>query len=191
MDPTLVFQSAGEGEINLQYNDTLQNSAMTIDKNLLHPPTPWFMNFTAGATGLAANTNYTATGSGAVIRAIAVVITAGTLAGSTAQGVIFFNVVSGAIASGDTFSYWTMQGLPQNCPMVQAKSVTITCETNAMRFTVSGVPPTNSAGTPASFGQVLPASSSMSVTGWSTLTNFSWIASVSGSDPNLNMVVQF
>jgi hypothetical protein len=191
MQPTLVFQSAGEGEINVQYSDTLQNSAMTLDGNLLEPPTGNFMNFTGGATGLAANTRAIAMGSGAVIAIVAVVVTAGTLGDSTARGVIFFNKVSGTIASGDTFTYFTMQGLPQTCPMNPAKSVSVSCETNAMRFTVSGVAPTNSAGTPANFGQALPANANMTIAGWSSVKMFSWIAAVSGSSPLLNVGINF
>ena len=75
--------------------------------------------------------------------------------------------------------------------MTPAKSISASVENNTMRFTVSGVSPTNSAGTPANFGQPLTAGMALTIAGWSTVKKFSWIAAVSGSDPLLNVGINF
>ena len=76
---TLVFAMSGEGAINVQYSDTLENSAMTLDTNPSNPLPLVTESSRRALQGLAGNTNATATGSEAVIRIVAVVVTAGTL----------------------------------------------------------------------------------------------------------------
>ena len=191
---------SGDTYFTLQYNGNVLDTATSLDGWILQPPPdyPKFCYFISGqSTSLADGVVLTGQTSGAVIEVGRVITTGGTLAGSDGTGILFFKRRSGNIASGEnlrvsTTTYCVTGSTALDAPIgQQARSVTISIETNSVRFTLGGVTPTNSAGTPASFGTLLKDTQSATFTSWRDMKNFKMIHAASASNATVNVEVQY
>lgn len=191
---------SGDTYFTLQYNGNVLDTAQGLDSWLVKPSIdyPHFCYFYSGqSTSLVDGVSLTGQTSGAVIKVGRVITTGGTLAGTDGTGVLIFQKVSGNIVSGEnlrvsTTTYCVAGSDSMDCPIgQQARSIFIAVETNSIRFTCGGVTPTNSAGTPASFGTLLKDTQSATITGWRDLVNFKMIHAASGSNAVVNVEVQY
>ena len=194
----LVFQLAGEASITALWNDAILNTATKLDAALLHPPSSYWTPFTSGDAGLLKGARLTSASNAGVVQVTAVVLTVGALTGA-GQGILFFDKVSGEIAKADVLKIGGSSGTAEctaksaalSCPMLPATSAFISVETNAIRMCASGTSPTNSAGTPAGFGHYIFPTQSFSMSGWSTMKNFSMINAISGTLAVVTVTIQF
>jgi len=196
----MITQHSGDTFFTLQYNGDVLDSAKGIDSWLLKPSLdyPHFCYFYSGQSALLVDgVSLTGQTSGAVIKVGRVITTGGALGSSTGTGVLVFQKVSGNIVSGEnlrvsTTTYCIAGSDSLDAPIGQmARSIFIAVETNSVRFTCGGVTPTNTAGTPASFGTLLKDTQSVTITGWRDCYNFKMINAASGSNASVMIEVQY
>jgi hypothetical protein len=196
----MITTYTGDSYFQLQYDGDVLDAAKALDAWLLQPPPdyPHYCYFSSGQNaGLVDNVTLTGQTSGAVIEVGRVIIPGGVIGSSNAQGILFFKRRSGNIVSGEnlrvsTTTYCVSTSGELDSPIgQQARSALITVETNTIRVALGGATPTNTAGTPASFGTPIAASNSMSITSWKDIKDLKMIHAASGSNAVVNVVVSF
>lgn len=200
MSAQLDFRK-GEAGLTVQYLGDLIDAAMTIDTNLLAPPVSatHYIRFTAGANaGLVAGVTLTGQSSSAVVAVVAVVTTSGTIGASDAAGLLFVRVISGTVTSGEnlrvsttTYCVARSSQLANRFAGMNASALYMTCETNSIRYTLDGVVPINSSGTPASLGHLLVAGDNLLLMGMGNIRNLGFLNAASASNGVLTVSVIF
>jgi hypothetical protein len=176
----------GDPRFTLQYGSL--NTATTFDSWLIQPHQeyPYYCYFNQAANaGLVDGVTLTGQTSGAVIKVGHVVLTQGAL-NSGGMGVLFYQIVSGVIATGENLrvsstTYCVASSKQLDCPLTPVRSIYITVETNTIRYCIGGSTPTNSAATPASFGIPLTANQNIVLASGNNISSFSMINAVSNS----------
>jgi len=188
----------GDAYFYLQYGGDTLDAVSTIDTYLLNPPTKYFVQFEVGQNaGLVDGVKLTGQTSGAVIIVKRVVIAQGAVGTSDAQGVLLYDRISGTVSAGEnlrvsTTTYCVATTGQLETPMGQpARALSISCETNSVRFCFNGDTPTNSAGTPASHGHLIRANENMTVVGYSNVRNFKMMNAVSTSNGVINVTIHY
>jgi hypothetical protein len=196
----MITTTTGDCYFTLQYNGDVLDSAKSIDSWLLKPSLDYkyFCYFTAGqSASLVDGVSLTGQTSGAVIKVGRVITTGGALGSSTGTGVLIFQKVSGQIVSGEnlrvsTTTYCVAGSASSDMPLGQpVRSLFLSVETNSIRFTVGNVAPTNSAGTPASFGTLLKDTQTAIITSWKDCSNFKMINAVSTSNASVSVDITY
>lgn len=195
----LVFSNAGEGCVYVYWPaDDLTDTATTMAKCLMNPPTEYLVPFTTGGNDMYRGQLLTGATSSAVVRVVDWVQTGGSNAGDNMTGVAFIEMVSGTITAGENLAVGaSVKMVPVTAEIkhgaygLSPKAMYISCETQNMRYTMSGIPPTNSDATPASMGHLLTAGDELMITGWQNIKRFSFINAVSTSNGALHMTVMY
>jgi hypothetical protein len=196
----MITTYTGDSYFQLQYDGDVLDSAKGLDEWILQPKPDYrhYCYFSSGQNaGLVDGVVLTGQTSGAVIEVGRVIIPGGVIGSSNAQGILFFKRRSGNIVSGEnlrvsTTTYCVSTSGELDAPIGRpAKSVLVTVETNTIRVAYGGATPTNSAGTPASFGTAVPANGSISATSWKDIKDLKMIHAASGSNAVVNVVVSF
>lgn len=162
-----TFDISGRAGLTLQFSGTLPNTVRTISPILLAPPSPHYIHFVNGVTGMLVNDTLTGQTSGATFKIINWFISAGTLAAGSAKGVMFLSAPTGTITLGENLRDATpalvcvagsqVITIPGWHEGMEVRSAFLSIETNNVRATCCGMPATTNAGSPASFGlQLLP-----------------------------------
>jgi len=195
------FEMTGIAGLFLQYSGPLLDTVTSIDGDVLTPPTRQYLRFTAGITGLVVGVTLTGETSAAVVRVEGVIITAGTLAGSDAAGIIFVTVVSGTPVTDENLRVATttycisrtaVLTIPQSGASLEAKSIVVLCETNPVRILFDGSDPTDAGATgDVSFGILLNPLDSYSIKGWTNVRNLKMINANTASNGVINLVVSY
>jgi len=193
-----VFSVSGEAGLYVQYSGDLCDSALSLDANLINPPSQYYIRFTAGVATLKVGVQLTGGTSSNTSRVKAVVVTSGTLAGNDGAGILFLEELSGPITAGEDMDTGaTTQCVARttqiDCKVkdLTAKSLLVFVETNTMRFDCSGASPTNSAATPASFGIPMAANTSAEISGQGNVKNFKFINAASASNGVMNVLIRY
>jgi len=195
----LNFETSGIAGLYLKYSGNLLDTAISIDPDALRPPSTTYMRFTTGLTGLEGATMTGAT-STAVCQVMGVVITAGTLAGGDAEGIVFVKVISGIPQTGEN---WAVPGIAVvmisrsaiytiPAKVLEAKSIVIIAETGALKILWDGSNPTNSTKTgDASFGVLLNPGDSYLIKGWTNCQNLKMINAVAATNGVANVLIAY
>jgi hypothetical protein len=192
-----TFESTGIAGLFLKYSGNLLDAAVSLDADILAPPSKYYMRYTAGATGLVPGVTLIGGTSTAVMQVQGVIITAGSLAGSDAEGVIFLTVTSGTFQTGENLN----TAAPATLAIARSalltlpreytygvKSIIIQCETAALRVLYDGSDPTTSTETgDANFGYILNPFDSYSIKGWANCERFKMINAVAASNGVANV----
>lgn len=196
----MITTYTGDSYFQLQYDGDVLDAAKNLDAWILQPKSdyPLYCYFSAGQNaGLVDNVVLTGETSGAVIEVGRVVIPGGVIGSSNAQGILFFRRRSGNIVSGENLrvastTYCVATSGELDSPIgQQARSVLIVVETNTIRLGLCGATPTNTAGTPASFGLPIAANGSISITSWKDIKDLKMIHAASASNAVVNVTVSF
>lgn len=197
-----TFVHDGDCYFTLQYNGDVLDTVKSLDPWILNPPAayPFFCFYKLGQNaGLVDGVTLTGETSGGVIKVGRVIIPGGTLAGSTAAGVLFFRQVSGQIVSGEnlrvsTTTYCLAASGPLDSPVGCApKEIIVQPESgsNNIRIACGGVAPTASTETPVSFGMLLLANANIVLKGWKNVSSFQMINAVAASNAVVNVMVNY
>jgi hypothetical protein len=197
----LVFAYNGDSYFTLRYDGDILDAARHLDPWILEPHAdyPRFCYFNTGYTGLVDGIRLVGATSGAVIVVGHVVLTSGTLAGTVGEGVLFFREVSGVIVSGENLQiggagqvYAVTASVMLDAPVGQtARGLFVQAETNSVRFTIGGLTPTTSTGTPASLGVLLQPNENVQIMGRKDVVDFQIIHAVAASNASVNMIVSY
>ena len=184
-----VWNYDGDSKYTLQYGGSSLNTATSFDNWLMQgrQQYPCYIHFNqAASASLVDGVTLTGATSGAKIKVGHVVITQGTAA-SAGMGVLFYTPLSDTIVvTGENMqvgasTYCVAASNQAYTPLTPIKSVYITVESNTIRYCIGGDTPTNSAGTPASFGIPLTAGQNIVLSSGYNLSTFSMINAVSAS----------
>lgn len=197
-----TFEMAGIAGLYLKYSGDFLDVARGIDAVVLNPPCRTYIRYTAGLTGLAVGAVLTGGTSTAVLNVEGVVITAGTLAGNDAEGIIFVTVVSGIPVTDEDLSDATptvlavsrsaVLTIPSSGSALEAKSILITCETGQIRCLWDGSDPTTSTETgDANFGLLLNPTDSNLIKGWTNCRNLKIINAVAATNGVANVFISY
>ena len=193
------FIADGECYFTLQYNGDVIDAAKSLDDWILNPRPdyPNYCYFDRGATGLVDGVTLTGGTSGAVIKVGRVVLTGGTLSGTTGAGVLFFQLVSGTLAKGEILDYGGTLGYSASVMLdapvgARARALFVQVESNDIRFCMGGATPTNSAATPANLGTIIKGiPENMMVSGFKNVETFKMIHAVSTANAAVNIHVYY
>lgn len=196
--PMITFDLTGTAGLFLKYSGDYLDVARSLPEAVLNPTTQTYLRFTAGITGLASGLVVTGGVSGAIGRVDAVVITAGTLAGSDAVGILFITVRSGTFQTDENLvngittyaiSRTAIVTLPSNY-RYGAKAVVVQCLTGAINLLYDGSPPTNSGEIgDASFGFTLQPTDAEVIRGWENVRRLKFLNAVAVTNGILNVEV--
>jgi hypothetical protein len=196
----LAFIYDGDAYIYLQYSGDGLDSAVSLDSAILEPDsnTKYYCYFKQGQNaGLVDGVQLTGQTSGAVIKAKKIITSAGAVGTSDATGVMFYDKVSGTVVSGEnlrvsTTTYAVSASKQLDAPVGRkARAILLTVETNSIRFTQSGVSPTSSTGTPASFGHLILDTGSVTISGYKNVRDFKMINAVAASNAVANLTIYY
>ncbi len=188
----------GDTYFSLQYNGNILDTATGIDKALLMPNVKYFCYFQQGQNaGLVDGVTLTGQTSGAVLKVKDVVTTGGAVGSSDATGVLLIEKVTGTLVSGENLRVSTTtyavaaSGLLDTPFGMQAKSLMVSVETNTCRFFTSGLTPTSSTDTPASYGIPLLDTTNIVINGWKNVNDFKIIHAVEASNAVVHIEIAF
>ena len=198
----LAFVTNGDSYFTLQYKGTTLQTATILDDWILNPKSeyPNYCYFIQGQNaGLVDGVTLTGATSGAQIQVGRVILTAGTLAGSTGVGILFYRIVPGSvpIATGENLqvsstTYCVSNSIQIDSPVgQQARGAFIQAENNNIRFTMGNATPTSGTGTPASFGNVLFSNTSMYISGAKNLNSLQMIYDSATSNDAVNVIIAY
>jgi len=169
---------------------------VTLPASVISPPTGYYLPFTSGVTGLASGVILTGATSSAKAQVAdnGVIITGGSLGGSSAQGVLFLLPITGTFQAGENLQNPTPTtmcvandtqiptvGNPGGKSPLAARVVYGYVGAQTIITCAGGSTPTNASGTPASFGIPILAGSYFEVDGWNNVATFKMINAVSGT----------
>ncbi len=215
----LVFPYEGDAYLTLKYSGSVLSSAVSLDPYVIKPTTNYYIHFHSGQNaGLVDGVTLTGQTSGGVIKADRVLITSGSTGSSNAVGVLFCEHLSdNKIVSGENLRVSTTTYCVAHSPLLStpfslsARALFLTVETNSLRISYSGVPPTSGSGTPASFGHLVASSALSSiriissssgeddivlnntfrVSGWKSVKDFKMIANDTSNIPTVTITVYY
>jgi hypothetical protein len=198
----ITFDMFGTAGLYLKFSGDLLDTAQGIPAAALHPPSRYYLRFTAGVATLVVGATLVGQTSAVVLTVNGIAITSGTLATSDATGILFVTVVSGTLAADENLRIATTtqcvsrtalitMPVPYRHPGV-ARSVLMHVETNTIRFLYDGSAPTTSSETgDASFGVPLADGQSMPLKGEQNITNLKFINAATASNGVLNLVIYY
>ena len=194
----IAYQYDGDPRFTLQYGGSSLNTATSFDSWLIQPHQefPFYCYFNQAANaGLVDGVTLTGQTSGAVIKVGHVVLTQGAL-NSAGMGVMFYQIVSGIIATGENLrvgntTYCVASSKQLDCPLTPVRSIYLTIESNTIRYCIGGSTPTNTGATPASFGIPLTAGQNIVLSSGNNIALFSMINAVSASLAAVDVTFNF
>jgi hypothetical protein len=194
------FETVGNAGVFLKYEGNLIDAVISMDPDILQPPSKYYLRFSAGATGLVNGVELNGGTSTAILRVQGVVIASGTLAGGDATGVIFVTITSGVFEIDENLNTAapatlaiarsTLLTLPKEYTY-GVKSIVLQIEGAQVRLLFDGSNPTNTAANAASFGILLNPFDSYLIKGWTNCQKLRFINAVSTANATVNMMVSY
>lgn len=195
----LVFVVSGEGAIHLKYAGAVLDSATKLDSAIINPPTEQIVYFKGGAeTTLADNCRLVGETSACILQVKRVVVTAGSIAGDDAEGILFVEVLSGTVTSGENLqidSTTQCVALTSNIQCkaygLQAKAAYLSCEAQSVRYRWDGVDASDADDTAVSYGHLLTSGEEVMINGWINVKNLSMTNAADNADGTIYVTVAF
>lgn len=196
-----VFNHSGNTAFFLQYNGNILDTAAGLDSWIRNPNAhardyPYYCYFNQSASAsLVDGVQLTGQTSGAVIKVGRVVLTGGAVA-SAGLGVLFFYYPSSyvAITSGENLrvsstTYCVAASSTLNTPKQRAKSLLVAVEDNDIRYTVGGVTPTVTSGTPDGLGILVNPNSGFTINGPADVDSLMMIHAAAAANATVHVAV--
>jgi len=195
----LVFPYEGDAYLTLKYSGSILASAVSLDPYVIKPTTNYYIHFHSGQNaGLVDGVTLVGQTSGGVVRVDRVLITGGVISSNNAVGVLFCEHISdNKIISGEnlrvsTTTYCVAHTSLLSTPFsLSARALFLTVETNSLRVSYSGVPPTSGSGTPSAFGHLVKSDNTFRVSGWKSVKDFKMIANDTSNLPTVTITVYY
>lgn len=199
-----VFDYDGDAALHLKFSGDLVDTVRALSTMTSIFPVPtsvdYILRYHTGTALLVAENKILGGTSGFTAIIVGVLISAGTLAGGDAQGLLLVRDPSGTLtATGEAYTVGgsaactTVTSIACS-DLIKGKYPTaayISVETNTIRYCIDGSTPTNSAATPASVGDPLYDKDVMVLKGGKNVYNLKFINAVSTSNGVLNLTLLF
>jgi hypothetical protein len=197
-----VFNHSGNTAFFLQYNGNILDTAQGLDSWIRNPNAhardyPFYCYYNQGQNaGLVDGVQLTGQTSGTVIKVGRVVLTGGALGSSTGLGVLFFNYVGAhtVLTSGEnlrvsTTTYCVAASSTLHTPAQRAKSAVVMVEDYDIRYTIGGVTPTVTSGTPDGLGILVAPDSGFTLNGPADVDSFMMIHALAANNATVHVAV--